>query len=103
MTTQSDNLIPFEALEQAAQTLRVLCHPHRLAICDLLAHQRVSVAQVAEHLNLPSNVVSQHLSGMKAHGLLTSEREGKTVYYRVHDPRPLWLLECIRSHQNKQR
>lgn len=102
MSTQTDNLIPLATLEQAANSLKVLCHPHRLAICDLLAHQRVSVAQVAEHLDLPSNVVSQHLNGMKAHGLLASEREGKTVYYRVSDPRPLWLLECIRSHQGER-
>jgi DNA-binding transcriptional ArsR family regulator len=76
----------------------VLCHPHRLRICELLVHGRVPVNALAEHLGVASNAVSQHLNMMKAHGILTREREGKTVYYRVVHPGPLWLLTCIRQH-----
>ena len=91
-------LIPMARLERTAAVLRVLAHPHRLRICELLLAQRVPVSAIAEHLEIPSNAASQHLTMMKAHGLLTSERQGKTVYYRVADPRPGWLLECIRRH-----
>ncbi len=85
--------------EHTAAVLRVLAHPHRLAICARLTSAHVSVKEIAEQLGLPHNVVSQHLNAMKAHGLLESQRQGKTVYYRVVDPRPLWLLECMRRHQ----
>lgn len=88
-----------ELLESAAASLRVLAHPHRLRICELLLAGRVSVNAVAEHLGIPANAASQHLGMMKAHGLLTSERDGKTVYYRVVDPRPCWILDCIRKHR----
>ncbi|NLX12231.1 MAG: winged helix-turn-helix transcriptional regulator [Phycisphaerales bacterium] len=98
MTQANDQIIPMEQFERAAAALRVLAHPHRLAICAHLTSAQVSVKQVAEHLGLPHNVVSQHLNAMKAHGLLESQRQGKTVYYRVVDPRPLWLLECMRRH-----
>lgn len=102
MTQMNDNdiPIPMEHFERAATSLRVLAHPHRLAICAQLASAHVTVKQVAEHLGLPHNVVSQHLNVMKAHGLLESRRQGRTVYYRVIDPRPLWLLECIRRHMS---
>jgi len=99
MKTSNCDLIPMDRLEQAASVLRVLAHPHRLRICDLLQQGRVSVNEIASHLGIASNAVSQHLNMMKAHGLLASERHGKTVYYHVVDPRPDWLLACIRDHR----
>lgn len=93
-----DKLIPLERLEQAATVMRILSHPHRLRICEVLMAGRVSVHDLAEHLGIPANAASQHLGIMKAHGLLAAERDGKTVYYRVIDPRPGWLLSCIRDH-----
>lgn len=98
MIMSGKNLIPMEQLERTAAVLRVLAHPHRLRICELLMRERVSVNDIAEQLGVASNGVSQHLSMMKAHGLLASEREGKTVYYRVVDERPRWLLECVRKN-----
>ncbi len=92
------HLVPMERLEAAAASMRVLAHPHRLRICELLMAGRVSVGEIAEHLGIPANAASQHLSIMKAHGILAAERDGKTVYYRVIGPQPAWLLGCIREH-----
>ncbi|MGQ9651061.1 MAG: ArsR/SmtB family transcription factor [Phycisphaerae bacterium] len=98
MTSKDLSLIDMNMLEQCAAIMRMLAHPHRLRICELLTAGRVSVGDLAQHLGIASNAVSQHLNIMKAHGLLACEREGKTVYYRVCDPRPGWLLQCIRNH-----
>jgi DNA-binding transcriptional ArsR family regulator len=98
MSKRPASLIPMERLEQAAGVFRVLGHPHRLRMCELLMNGRVSVNDIAEHLGIPANAASQHLGIMRAHGLLKSERDGKTVYYAVVDPRPGWLLGCIRTH-----
>lgn len=81
------------------EMLRVLAHPHRLRICDLLLSKRMSVGELAAELDVPANAVSQHLNLMKAHGILGRERDGKTVYYRVVDMSPCWLLDCIWNHQ----
>lgn len=96
-------LIPMERLEAAATVMRVLSHPHRLRICELLMGGRHSVNALAEQLEIPGNAVSQHLNMMKAHGLLSRDRVGKTVFYRVVDPRPQWLLSCIRDHSPEER
>jgi DNA-binding transcriptional ArsR family regulator len=98
---QTQSLLPIERLEQAALVMRVLAHPHRLRICELLLHRRISVNEIAEHLGIPSNAASQHLGIMKAYGIVGSEREGKIVYYRVISPQPAWLLDCIRNHSPK--
>ncbi len=102
MSSISVDLIPMETLERAAGALRVLAHPHRLRICELVMHGRVSVHDIAEHLGIPPNAASQHLSIMRAHGLLAPQREGKTVYYRVIDSRPSWIIDCIRNHGGPQ-
>lgn len=98
MSKVNGQLTPMELLEQAAVAMRVLAHPHRLRMCELLMSRRVSVHEIAEHLGIACNAASQHLNIMKAHGLVAGEREGKTVYYHVTDPRPGWLLGCIRHH-----
>jgi ArsR family transcriptional regulator, zinc-responsive transcriptional repressor len=98
MPSVKDKLIAMETLERAAAMLRVLAHPHRLRICEILMRERVPVNMIAEHLGIPPNAASQHLNIMRAHGLLTAERDGKTVYYHVADARAGWVLECIRNH-----
>lgn len=99
MTSTRDKLIPMERLEKAVEMLRVLAHAHRLRICDLLLSKRMSVGELAENLQLPPNAVSQHLNLMKAYGILDRERDGKTVYYKVVNMSPCWLLDCINNHQ----
>ncbi|MBP7934114.1 MAG: winged helix-turn-helix transcriptional regulator [Phycisphaerae bacterium] len=99
MLGATPTLVPMTRLEHAASVLRVLAHPHRLRICDLLLNARLSVKEIADHLQIPGNAASQHLNMMKAHGILGCERMGKTVYYRVIDPRPGWLLACMKEHQ----
>jgi DNA-binding transcriptional ArsR family regulator len=90
--------LQFEVLEHAAAVLRVLGHPHRLRIVELLADQRMSVTQLTAKLGLAQNAVSQHLNFMKAHGILDSTRAGREVFYRVVHPSALTVLGCIRKH-----
>jgi len=98
MRRSTDKLISMARLTKAADVMRVLAHPHRLRICELLIREQVPVKAIAEHLRIPNNATSQHLNIMKAHGILGCHRQGKTVYYEVIDPRPGWLLGCIRGH-----
>jgi ArsR family transcriptional regulator len=85
-------------LEQCADSLRVLAHPQRLRIVELLETRRLSVGELAEELGRPQAVVSQHLARMRAVGLLAVEREGRSCYYRIANPACPALLACIREH-----
>lgn len=90
--------IPMQVLEHAAATLRVLAHPHRLKITELLVTGRLSVGELADKLDLPAPAVSQHLNHMRAHRILACERQGRSAYYRVINPSATMLIECIRKH-----
>ncbi len=94
--------IPDERLAEAAETLRVLTHPDRLRICQLLLSADCCVSEICETLNLKQNVVSQHLNHLRARGLVAPRREGRSVYYQVVHQAPGWLLDCIRTHMGKR-
>lgn len=96
--TADAELIPERLLEQAASVLRVLAHPHRLRIVELLEAERLTVGQLADAIGLAQHAVSQHLNHMKAHGILASRRDGRNVYYSVANPNALNVLDCIRRH-----
>lgn len=87
--------LPGEVFSQIAPVLRVLGHPDRLRIVDLLLRDDLTVADVAERLDLAPNAVSQHLSGMAAHGIVRRHRDGRRVHYRVVHPAAKSLLQCM--------
>ena len=95
-------LVDTAELEQAAEVLRVLAHPHRLRFVDLLLNRRLRVGELAEAAGLAPAAVSQHLNHMRAHGILAVERDGREAYYHVVSPHAHQLLACIREHRHSQ-
>jgi len=88
-----------DTLTQVATALRVLAHPVRLQLVEvLLARSEESVGRLAEQVRRAPSAVSQHLKLLKAHGHVDSRREGHNVFYRVISPEAVNLIECIRTH-----
>jgi len=90
--------LAMDTLEESARVLRVLAHPHRLKFVELLMRGRLSVGELADEVGLAPSAVSQHLSHMRAHGILGVEREGRTAYYRVETPNAVNVIKCIHKH-----
>ena len=85
-------------LTQAAECLKALAHPHRLQIVQILqAETRISVNELAEACELTQPAMSEHLRLMQRCGFLTSEREGRTVYYKICEPHLYDIMRCITS------
>jgi len=89
-------LLPTGALEEAAACLKVMAHPARLQIVEVLMQGNFPVHKVAELCGLPPQQACQHLRLLLGYGLLVSERRGRAVYYKIASPRLPRLLECIR-------
>lgn len=83
------------ALGQAAECLRVLAHPHRLRMIQMLLQDDFPVGELASACDLPTAMASEHLRLMQRCGFLTSEREGRKVFYRVSEPHLKQILKCI--------
>ena len=88
-------LTELEALAQAAECLRTLAHPHRLRMVQMLLQGRYAVGELAAACKLPIPVASESLRVMQRCGFLTSEKEGRKVYYRVAEPHLKSILKCI--------
>ena len=87
-----------ELLARMAQILKLLAHPDRLNIIQVLeAKDEAPVHEIVERLGLPQGATSQHLNQMRRADLISAERRGKEVWYRIADPRSLTILNCIRG------
>jgi DNA-binding transcriptional ArsR family regulator len=83
------------ALSVAAECLKALAHPVRLRMAQLLLAGRYTVGELAEDCDVPDNVASENLRLMQRCGFLSSERDGRRVYYRVAEPHLAQLMACI--------
>lgn len=80
-----------------ADLFRVLGHPARVRILELLRDGELSVGELRAALDLDSSAASQHLGALRKAGLLESRKRGTSVRYRVKDPRTFRLLEDARQ------
>lgn len=88
-------LIDLNNLIQAAECLKTLAHPHRLRMVQMLLHERYTVGELAEACDIPSPMASGHLRLMQRCGMLSQEREGRRIYYRVAEPCLKDFMSCI--------
>ena len=85
-------------LTRMAKVLKLLAHPYRLKIVDLLdSGGPAPVHALVRGLSLPQAAVSTHLRLMLRVDLVAAERRGKEVWYSVADRRSLSILDCMRN------
>ncbi len=90
-------LTSLERLEQAAECLRTLAHPHRLRIVQMLLQQDFSVGELALACEIPSHMASEHLRLMQRCGLLSSEKEGRRRFYRIAEEHLANIMACVEA------
>jgi ArsR family transcriptional regulator len=80
-----------------AQLFRVLGHPVRIRILELLSDGERTVGDLQTELSLDSSGTSQHLAALRQQGVLESRRAGTSVYYSIRDPRVSQLLAVAKQ------
>jgi ArsR family transcriptional regulator len=73
--------------EIKAEICKTLAQPKRLMLIQELRKCEKSVSQLSSNLNISQPNVSQHLSILRKRGIVTTRRDGATVYYRLSSPR----------------
>jgi len=81
-TMQSDIL---ELAQKQSEVCSVFGNPSRVLIVWALGERELSVSDIASAIECSLQNTSQHLHLMKDKGILTSRRDGHTIYYRVND------------------
>jgi len=72
-----------EIFELHAEFCKMIASPKRLMIIELLAKGEMSVSEIADAIQIQHSNVSQHLRVMRSRHVVTSRKEGQTVYYRL--------------------
>lgn len=90
-------------MQAAAGCLKVIAHPVRLQIIELLLDHRLCVGEIAELTDTPQNVTSEHLKRLREHGLIAMEREGRSVRCWVIEPGMRSIIQCIQARYTSPR
>jgi ArsR family transcriptional regulator len=77
--------------------IRVLGHPLRLRILNLLEGAERNVTQLVVATGVSQAVVSQQLRILRSEGIVDDRREGSRVFYQITEPKVSKILDCIRA------
>ena len=80
---------------EASDFLKALAHENRLLLLCLLAERERSVTELEELLSLRQTTVSQQLARLRLDDLVTTRRDGRTVYYSLSDARLKQFISTI--------
>ena len=84
--------------EVKANLFKGLSHPVRVRILEVLAgDEEVGVTRLLAETGLEPSHLSQHLSVLRRHRLVASERRGSQVFYRLAYPQIADLLTVART------
>ena len=83
--------------EARASIIKAMAHPARLLIIEELDKKERCVGELTEMIGADTSTVSKHLTVLKNAGLVSDERKGTTVYYRLLCPCILDFIGCIET------
>ena len=85
-----------EQLDKAANMLKAIAHPMRIAIIGFLeGGKKLTVTQIHELLEIQQSTTSHHLGILKDKGVLSSKREGKNTFYFLRHQKLIQIVECL--------
>lgn len=83
--------------QDEVQLFKVLTHPARLAILEILRQGEQCVCHMEAHLGYRQSYISQQLAVLRQAGLVQDRREGWNIYYRVTQPGIYALLDAAQA------
>ncbi len=95
--------IDSDKLQTAINMLRVISHPVRLAIVDLLTtNTRMTVIEIQYALKLEQAIASQQITLMEDKGVLLAEKIGRNKYVSLRYPKMKSIVTCLENCCNEQ-
>lgn len=89
-----------DQMEHAAKVLKAIAHPVKLEILKILAAaEPMDVTTLCGHVGMDCQIsmMSHHLAKMKDNGVLTSQKQGKQVFYSIANRNLLNIFNCIEN------
>ena len=88
-----------EKAKKIAELLKTLSNENRLLILCQLIEEPKTVSSLAEKIpTITQSALSQHLSILKAHGILDSSKSGQNITYRIADDRVEKVIDTLKKY-----
>ncbi len=88
-----------ENVKMVAELLKVLANQNRLLILDALIEQPMTVGEIGRRVDgITQSALSQHLSVLRAHRILDSEKNGQSITYFISDHRVELIFDVLRDN-----
>jgi DNA-binding transcriptional ArsR family regulator len=82
--------------KKAALILRAVNHKLRQQMIKLIDEkQKIVVTEIYVKLKLEQSVASQHLAILRRAGIVSTQRDGKFIYYSVNYPRVQEVVDFV--------
>lgn len=86
---------------------KAIADPTRREILRLLRHEEMNAGEVAAHFDMTKPTMSHHFSVLKAAGLITSRREGQTIWYALNttvlEDVLAWTIDLAQAKQGEKK
>ncbi|MDR3353866.1 MAG: metalloregulator ArsR/SmtB family transcription factor [Synergistaceae bacterium] len=88
-----------EKAKQVAALLKILANENRLLILCALIQKPMTVGMIAKYTpNITQSALSQHLTLLKAAGILDAEKSGQNITYSIADHRVEEVLNVLKKY-----
>lgn len=97
---QNENVLQIDYLtiKKASLVLRSLNHKLRQQIINIINDSgKLAVTEIYVKLRLEQSVASQHLAILRKAGIVSTEREGKFIYYTINKQRLEAIDEFVKN------
>jgi len=86
---------------------KAIADPTRREILRLLRHEEMNAGEVAARFDMTKPTMSHHFSVLKAAGLITSRREGQTIWYALNttvlEDVLAWTMHLAQGKQGEEK
>ena len=83
--------------QMKAEFFKTLGHPLRIRVLELLSEGEQSVGELLRTIEIEASNLSQHLAVLRRAGLVTTRKDGSTVYYSLVSTQIADLMNVARS------
>lgn len=94
----AEEVISTEKAQQMAEFFSFLGDPNRLRILSFLANKELCVSDLAGLLNMSESAVSHQLRNLRAMRLVGYRKQGRNVFYHLHDHHIFHLYQAVAEH-----
>ena len=79
----------------ACRLMKVLSNPDRLMLLCQLSQSEKRVGELEEILGIVQPTLSQQLTVLREEELVTTRRDGKSIYYQIASPQALAVMNVL--------